>query len=450
MTAGAWYKVITDAGSEPLAYAFQSTDTNTEDFAWWIGSFDNVDTSNPLVETSGWQYQENEVAPIASAVTTLRNDNYVVASWFVINDTDVTMPGAPWTTLENNLTNNGRNLNVAGRLLSDPGSSGDVSITGVGSGNDTFTIQFALRSAGEDYENISNLNLFANQVITRHENEGPIKIAEMAQYDNSDDSDVPFTVSLGVTDSLTVLANNGLTVWGGDTFAPDGEVTLTAGGAGGVSDGAFTVLSGATYQAAAGESLSIGGSVLLESGSTFTPSTASVLLTATSTGRTIATPSNTWTVNDISFTGTGEWELSGNIVSQTGVSVDAGSLIGTGNVTVETGSLSGAGSIAFTGGTTAIESTNTFGDITPWQFNNLRFGETGVVGVTANNAATTTVLGTLTIASAHTFNAGSGVIELLVVGQYFRITISLTLIPAQCSLVEVIVVCRHCRTTIST
>ena len=111
----------------------------------------------------------------------------------------------------------------------------------------------------------------------------------MAQYDNSDDSDVPFTVSLGVTDSLTVLANNGLTVWGGDTFAPDGEVTLTAGGAGGVSDGAFTVRSGATYQAAAGESLSIGGSVLLESGSTFTPSTASVLLTATSTGRTIAT-----------------------------------------------------------------------------------------------------------------------------------------------------------------
>ena len=149
MTAGAWYKVITDAGSEPLAYAFQSTDTNIEDFAWWIGSFDNVNTSNPLVETSGWQYQENEVAPIASAVTTLRNDNYVVASWFVINDTDVTMPGAPWTTLENNLTNNGRNLNVAGRLLSDPGSSGDVSITGVGGGNDTFTIQFALRSAGK-------------------------------------------------------------------------------------------------------------------------------------------------------------------------------------------------------------------------------------------------------------------------------------------------------------
>ncbi|MEZ4200050.1 MAG: hypothetical protein R3B69_00370 [Candidatus Paceibacterota bacterium] len=49
MHSSIWYKVVTNAGSEPASYNFTSNDTSVEEYAYWIGSFSGVDTSSPLM-----------------------------------------------------------------------------------------------------------------------------------------------------------------------------------------------------------------------------------------------------------------------------------------------------------------------------------------------------------------------------------------------------------------
>jgi len=94
------------------------------------------------------------------------------------------------------------------------------------------------RSAAAD---LPGFNIYQHRVILRHEDTSVMTIAKMDAYDSGQDTDVPFLVTLGSPNTLSVNPDTELWIWSGKTFAPDGNITLNSGGSGGSYDGTFHI-----------------------------------------------------------------------------------------------------------------------------------------------------------------------------------------------------------------
>ncbi len=254
---------------------------------------------------------------------------------------------------------------------------------------------------------ISNLNLYANRVITRHEDVAPLTIANMAIYDEDNDSDIRFNAATGTGDQLIVRSGTELHIASSTTFAPAGNVTIQGNGSTTVYDGSLHIDDNATLLSVGTTTFTIAGNLTIDPGATFTTASSSIVMNATTTGKQI-TASSTLTVNDMSFTGVGGgWSIGANVTAFGNITASTGTVAGTGNITLSYGSFSGNGSVILTGGTTTVVRTNTLGGSTPWTFANLSLGDSTAVGTTTPPSATTTITGVLTIATAHVLNAGS-------------------------------------------
>ncbi len=269
--------------------------------------------------------------------------------------------------------------------------------------------------------NVSSLNLTVNRVTIRHEDTSAFTIGDM-YYDATDDSDIPFTAATGTSPSLLVSPNTGLTVVAAKTFTPGGSVTLVSSGSGATYDGSLVLESGAVFTGAGTTTYSIGGSFTQGTGAIFTPASSTVLMTATTSGKGIIAAANeTISFHALTFTGVGGgWNLNGNISLTGELSLATGTLTGTGNVTLENGSFSGDGILSLGTGTTTLSNTNTLGGVQPWTFANLVLGTGSVSGTTTKaSLATTTILGKLTIGTAHFFAPLGSVIDLKGSGTVF-------------------------------
>ena len=256
---------------------------------------------------------------------------------------------------------------------------------------------------------IAGLNLYERALIVRHENVTPLTIANLAVYDQSDDTDLFFTAATGSPDTLSVNAEHELFVWGGKTFAPGGNVSVLGGGSGAAYDGTFTIAANGVFTAVGTESHSIGGSFLAASGSTFTAASSTLTFTATTSGKTI-NASSTLTLWNTTFNGTGgNWSLTSPATTtvQNTLSISAGTLSGSGNVSVRTGGASGNGVIAMSSGTFEFIGTGNIGGSSEWLFNNLFIGNGSTTAITKTGNGTTTVASKLRIASSGTLLAGS-------------------------------------------
>ncbi|MDB9944391.1 hypothetical protein OAD26_00120, partial [bacterium] len=311
------------------------------------------------------------------------------------------------------------------------GGTGAFSIGGVTVvGDPTLTVFLNGAAGGEQAvvvtktptADIADLDLYVNRVITRHEDVTALTIDDMAAYDNADDSDIPYLAATGTTDTLSVFADTELHVWATTTFTPGGPVTLNANATGNTYDGTLHIGEGATFTAAGTTTHTIGGSLVLENNATFIPASTTVLMTASTTGKTITTDSDeTLLLNELQFTGIGGgWNLNANISATANVTVATGTVTGTGDITLTNGSFSGNGLVSLGGGTTTIYKTNTLGGIQGWAFYDLTLGNGAFVGTTtpASNA-TTTVDGRLTISTAHFLDAGASSWELGGTGTVF-------------------------------
>lgn len=258
--------------------------------------------------------------------------------------------------------------------------------------------------------NIDNLDLYANRVITRHEDTSAMTIADMAVYDGNDDPDIPFTAATGTPDTLVVNADTELHVWATSTFTPGGTVTLTSGGSGETYDGSLHIGPEATFTGESTTTYRIGGSLTLDTDATFVPASTTVIMTATTTGKTInATSSGTVTLNALSFTGVGgAWNINGNLSATADIYVATGTVTGTEDITLSRGSFYGNGLVSLGGGTTTINKTNTLGGEQGWTFYDLVLGSGSVVGTTTpGSTATTTVSNQMVISTAHFLDAGA-------------------------------------------
>lgn len=312
-------------------------------------------------------------------------------------------------------------------------SDGSFSIPNVVAiGDPTLTVFLNDASGGEKAvtvtktptSDISDLDLYMNRVITRHEDPDPLSIEDMAVYDYTDDTDIAFvaSVSTSTLDTLTTLADTELFVWPDTTFTPSGSITLQSGGSGQTYDGSLVIGAGAIFNAYASTTNSIGGSLVLKSSAVFDAASTTVQMTATTTGKTISSEAeDSIDLHDLRFTGVGGgWNIQGNLTASSDIQIATGTVTGTGNITLFDGSFFGDGLLSLGGGKTTIENSNTLGGTQGWTFFDLTLGNGIHVGTTTPaSAATTTVGGVLTIDTGHYFDAGNSVLAFTGSGNVF-------------------------------
>ena len=118
---------------------------------------------------------------------------------------------------------------------------------------------YAATVTEDPISSISNMDLYEDRVIVRHEGSDSMSISDMAVWDSSDDADIPFTAVTGSPDTLTLPADTKLIVWNSKEFEPGGDVTLSGGGAGAAHDGTVQLYSNAVWTGNGSEEYGVGG-----------------------------------------------------------------------------------------------------------------------------------------------------------------------------------------------
>ena len=267
---------------------------------------------------------------------------------------------------------------------------------------------------------ISNMNLYHDRVIVRHENTDPLTIANMAVWDSSDDADIIFTAVDAGSDTLALPANAKLLIWTGKTFEPNGNVTLAGGGAGNPWDGTLEAQANARFRAKTTEVHSVGGSVTFGIGADFV--TASSTLTLTTSGASRTFDVNASTLHNLTMSGSGSYSMTDAILTTTGsYTQSAGSVtFPTGTTTIGAafnvtgGSFTHAGSgIVFTsnGAGNTVRFNNsvvpalTFSGSGSWSMTDVNATSTGAVMISAG--AVTLPTGNLAVGGSFVKRAGT-------------------------------------------
>lgn len=270
--------------------------------------------------------------------------------------------------------------------------------------------------------NISNHNIYVNRIITKHQDILPLTISDMTAYDFGSDNDIRYDAATGTINTLTVFSGNELHIASSTTFAPGGDIMIYGNASSTSFDGSLHIDDNATFTGSATSTYTLAGSFTMDTGATFTAASTTVIMNATTTGKTITTiAGQEISFNNLQFTGVGGgWNINGNTRALGNIAVSTGTVSGTANITVVNGSLSGNGLLSMGSGTTTVGNTNTLGGTTAWTFANLVLGNGTVVGTTTPGSnATTTVSGKLTISTAHFLDAGSSLWNLSGTGNVF-------------------------------
>jgi hypothetical protein len=162
----------------------------------------------------------------------------------------------------------------------------------------------------DPYIDITDLNLYENWAVLRHEKDNPITISHLAVFDSDNDSDVLFNAS----SSLLVNKEAGLLIWPQKEFKPQGNITLESGGSGDFWDGTLKISPFGKLTLEGQETISIGGSLSVEDDAILNSASSTFVFTATSTGKQIKTSSqNFW---NIRFNGQGgQWSFATETVN---------------------------------------------------------------------------------------------------------------------------------------
>jgi hypothetical protein len=169
-------------------------------------------------------------------------------------------------------------------------------------------------------------------------------LAAMNQYDADQDTDIPFTVTIGAPNTLLIPPGTALIVWNSKTFAPGGNVTMSANAQSNDRDGSVKLFPSAVWQSAGTETHTIGGQFVAQSGASLTPASSTFVFNATTTGKSIAA-SSSLTFYNLTLAGSGgAWDISGVGTTTNDL------LISAGTATLPSGTLAIGGTFDANGG----------------------------------------------------------------------------------------------------
>ena len=284
--------------------------------------------------------------------------------------------------------------------------TGAYSIPGVAfSPADTLTlyidnnIRKAVTVSADPVSSISNMHLYENRVIVRHENTSPLTIAKMSVWDSTKDGDIMFTAVDAATDTLSLPADQKLLVWNGKTFEPNGNVTLAGGGGGGAQDGTLEAQTNATFRAIGTETHTIGGSMIFGAGATYTAGLSTTTFTTTGASRTIDVNSNPF--YNVAVTGAGSYIVSDATftTSRSFMQSNGAITFGSGTTTIGASLNASAGSFTMNGAALLFTSTTT-GNIVRFDDSNVpRIRLEGTGGAWSMTDVNATTTGSFTVAS---------------------------------------------------
>lgn len=230
----------------------------------------------------------------------------------------------------------------------------------------------------EPISSIANLHLYEDHVIVRHESTNALTIERMSVWDSSDDGDIQYTAVTGSPDSLTLPANRKLLIWTGKTFEPNGNVTVSGGGAGASYDGTLEALTNSTFRAKGTEAHSVGGSVIFGSNANFISGSSTLTLNTTGSSRTLDVNSNS--LHNLTMTGVGSYVISDSTLTLGGSFTQSN-----GTVTFPTGTSTIGGAFNVTGGT-FVHNDSPFVFTASGAGNTVRFNNSEVSSLTFNGA----------------------------------------------------------------
>lgn len=257
--------------------------------------------------------------------------------------------------------------------------------------------------------NISNMHIYRNRVIVRHEGGTAIAISNMDQYDHDQDTDIPFKATAGSPNTLVLSAGTKLIVWNSKVFAPGGNVTVAGNAQANAVDGSVELYATSTWSASGSETHTIGGLFLAQGGASVAPANSTFVFNATTSGKSISA-SSSLTFYNMTFSGAGgTWDMAGVGTSSNNISITAGT------TTLPSGTLAVGGSFDNSGGAfahnngtvkfTAVASGKNIRVLTS-TFSELLFAGTGGGWTFLDTNATTT--GSVTIsAGGVTFPSGT-------------------------------------------
>jgi hypothetical protein len=241
--------------------------------------------------------------------------------------------------------------------------------------------------------NITGLNLYQNRIIVRHEDSGPITIADLDKYDSEQDPDILFTAS-STAGTLTASSTSEFFIWTGKTFGAWGT-----GGAGGTISLADVDIRG-TFTATSSQTIFVSGNWDATTTAVFNSASSTVTFTAT-TGKTIRTNGKAFW--NLTFNGSGGvWTFLDAATMTNDLQILAGTASSTYDMRVYGGDITGDGILNWTGGTFYLAGTGYFGGTNPWNFNNLTFGTGSAGTTTCTSTNSITVSSDLTVSSNHT------------------------------------------------
>jgi hypothetical protein len=178
--------------------------------------------------------------------------------------------------------------------------------------------------------------------------------ADLAHYDSTDDSDIPYIASSTVP-SLTVSSPNALLVATSTTFAPGGAVTIHGNASASLTDGSLFLASSSLYTA--GGTTTIAGSLLASSSANFIPHASGTVFTATTTGKSISYATSS-SLGTTTFNGSGGSWTFGTTSTTSNLTITAGTVtLPSGGLTI-TGNFSNSGTYTNNSATTTFNSTS--------------------------------------------------------------------------------------------
>jgi hypothetical protein len=399
-TTGGWYEQGTANNSNSFTF--------TE--GWHYGTYNNASDFIDDLQGKTNLRLRTTASKLVSQLT-IEWDFAMVSLRWTGAPVGVTISGAVYTDEGSTPIGSGRivriKVNGAGDYSTSTDANGNYSIPVIISAvGDVVTVfldgatekAVTVTRASSTSANITGLDLYQNRIIVRHEDSGPITIADLDKYDSEQDPDILFTAS-STAGTLTASSTSELFIWSGKTFGSWG-----AGGVGGTISLADVDING-TFTATGTQTISVSGN-WDATGGTFNSASSTVEFIGAS-AKNITTNGNPF--YNLIFNGSGgSWTFQDAATTTNDLQISAGTVSSNYDIRVYGGDVYGNGVLNWTNGTFYLIGTGDFGGNSEWNFYNLSFGDGSLSATTtviANNAIN--VNGNLTISNNHTLIASS-------------------------------------------
>ncbi|MDD5145368.1 MAG: hypothetical protein PHF44_00745 [Candidatus Pacebacteria bacterium] len=251
------------------------------------------------------------------------------------------------------------------------------------------------RASSTDY-NISDLDLYQNRIIVRHEDSTPLNISDLDYYDSGQDADILFLAS-STAGTLTASDTSEFFVRSGSTF-----LFYSTSTAGTINLHDFD--NNGTITASTTKDISVSG--IWDNDGIFNAASSTVTFTSTLATTTIKTGGSSF--YNLTFNGSnGVWTFQDDATTTNDLTVTAGTASSTYNMYVYGGDVLGNGTLNWLGGTFMVDGSGYFGGTSEWTFYDLTFGDGSIsTAITATSTGTTTITDVLTVSTSQTLNAG--------------------------------------------